>query len=395
MGRGQEAGHQLIDAALAHRFERRLDGQAVEAVVGPFLDEIDQLGGGGVRPPPAFEAGDPGPDGAHVRFGLVAQRGTHEVAQDLHLVAQARLGQGPAGEPDQQVGRDRDERRGHRTKPGHPGRDRAGQDHQPDAGRQEEGQPAEELRPRLGIAAVQIAAEPDEQAGRDCQPGQAGRALEQGQEHRSKVRTIDASPRGTVASRPMSLRVGRPPGRDAAWALLCAWTQTEALRRHGLAVEATVRWYGERRFGIVGPELETWAAAGLLHDFDYERYPSTHPIEGAEELRRLGYPAELVEAVLGHGDHTGVARTSLLARTVYACDEMSGFVIAVAYVRPNRSLDEVDARAVGKKLRDKGFARQVPRDQLLKGAAELGVPFEEHVANVVEGLKTVRGELRL
>jgi predicted hydrolase (HD superfamily) len=103
----------------------------------------------------------------------------------------------------------------------------------------------------------------------------------------------------------------------------------------------------------------------------------------------------VVEAVLGHGDHTGVPRTSLLARSVYACDEMSGFVIAVAYVRPNRSLDEVDVRGVVKKMKDKGFARQVPRDQLTKGAEEIGVPFEEHVMNVVEGLKTVRGELGL
>ena len=103
----------------------------------------------------------------------------------------------------------------------------------------------------------------------------------------------------------------------------------------------------------------------------------------------------MVEAILGHGDHTGVPRTSLLARTVYACDEMTGFVIAVAYVRPSRSLDEVDVRAVTKKMKDKGFARQVPRDQLEKGAVELGVPFDEHVLNVVEGLKTVRGTLGL
>lgn len=185
------------------------------------------------------------------------------------------------------------------------------------------------------------------------------------------------------------------PTRDDAWALLCEWTQGEPLRKHGLAVEAAVGWYGANRFGISGPELDTWRAAGLLHDFDYERHPDTHPMTGAEELRRLGYPAELVEAVLGHGDHTGVERTSLLARTVYACDEMSGFVIAVAYVRPNRSLDEVDARAVTKKMKDKGFARQVPRDQLVKGAEEIGVPFDEHVANVVEGLKTARGTLGL
>ena len=185
------------------------------------------------------------------------------------------------------------------------------------------------------------------------------------------------------------------PTRDDAWALLCEWTGTEPLRRHALAVEAAVGWYGERCFGIAGPELETWRAAGLLHDFDYERFPETHPLRGAEELRRLGYPDDLVEAVLGHGDHTGVPRMSLLARTVYACDELTGFIIAVAYVRPNRSLDEVDVRSVEKKMRDKGFARQVPRDQLTKGAEELGIPFDEHVLNVVEGLKTVRGELGL
>ena len=183
------------------------------------------------------------------------------------------------------------------------------------------------------------------------------------------------------------------PTRADAWDLLTEWTASEALRRHGLAVEAAVAWYGEHRFGIGGAELDTWRCAGLLHDFDYERYPETHPLRGADELRARGYPDEVVEAVLGHGDHTGVPRTSRLAKTVYACDEMTGFVIAVAYVRPNRSLDEVEVRSVAKKLRDKGFARQVPRDQLEKGAVELGVPFDEHVANVIEGLKTVRGEL--
>jgi predicted hydrolase (HD superfamily) len=185
------------------------------------------------------------------------------------------------------------------------------------------------------------------------------------------------------------------PTRQEAWALLCDWTAGENLRRHGLAVEAAVAWYGRHRFAVADDELETWRMAGLLHDFDYERYPETHPLRGAEELRRMGYPEAVVEAVLGHGDHTGVPRTSDLARTVYACDEMSGFVIAVALVRPNRSLDEVDAAAVRKKMKDKGFARQVPRDQLTKGAEEIGVPFDEHVANVVEGLKGVREELGL
>ena len=185
------------------------------------------------------------------------------------------------------------------------------------------------------------------------------------------------------------------PTRDDAWALLCEWTPSENLRRHGLAVEAAVGWYAEHRYGVSGAVLERWRMAGLLHDFDYERYPETHPLEGAEALRELGYPEDVVEAVLGHGDHTGVPRTSDLAHAVYACDEMSGFVIAVALVRPNRSLDEVDAQAVRKKMKDKGFARQVPRDQLTKGADELGVPFEEHVTNVIAGLKTVRGALGL
>jgi predicted hydrolase (HD superfamily) len=185
------------------------------------------------------------------------------------------------------------------------------------------------------------------------------------------------------------------PSRNEAWALLCEWTKSDALRKHGRAVEGAVGWYGANKFGRSGDELEMWRSAGLLHDFDYERYPDTHPVQGADELRARGYPEDVVQAVLGHGDHTGVPRTTDLARTVYACDEMSGFVIAVALVRPNRSLDEVDVRSVTKKMKDKGFARQVPRDQLVKGAEELGVPFDDHVANVIEGLKTVRGDLGL
>ena len=186
-----------------------------------------------------------------------------------------------------------------------------------------------------------------------------------------------------------------PPGRDDAWRLLCEWTQSPSLRKHGLAVEAAVGWYGAQRYGLSGRELETWRVAGLLHDFDYERFPATHPVQGAQALRELGYPESIVEAVLSHGDHTGVPRTSPLAHVVYACDEMAGFVIAVTYVRPHRSLDEVDVAAVLKKMRDRGFARQVPRDQLQAGAAELGLPLEEHVANVIAGLTSARAGLGL
>lgn len=185
------------------------------------------------------------------------------------------------------------------------------------------------------------------------------------------------------------------PTREDAWQLLCEWTQSQSLRRHGLAVEAAVAWYGEHRFRVGAVESERWRMAGLLHDFDYERFPESHPLEGAAELRRLGYPDDVVDAVLGHGDHTGMPRTTDLAHAVYACDEMSGFLVAVALVRPGRSLVEVDVPAVRKKMKDKGFARQVPRDQLEKGADELGLPFDEHVENVLAGLRPIGAELGL
>ena len=185
------------------------------------------------------------------------------------------------------------------------------------------------------------------------------------------------------------------PTRDDAWRLLCEWTASDSLRRHGLGVEAAVAWYGEHRYGVTGADLDRWRMAGLLHDFDYERFPDSHPVQGAEELRRLGYGEDVVEAVLGHGDHTGQPRTTDLAHTVYACDEMTGFIVAVALVRPTRSLDEVEVRAVRRKMKDKGFARPVPREQLVKGAEEIGLPLDEHIVNVIAGLKTAREELGL
>jgi len=177
------------------------------------------------------------------------------------------------------------------------------------------------------------------------------------------------------------------PTREDAWALLCEWTQSENLRRHGLAVEAAVAWYGEHRFGVGGADLKRWRMAGLLHDFDYERFPDTHPLQGAEELRRLGYPEDVVEAVLGHGDHTGMPRSSNLAHAVYACDEMSGFVIAVALVRPDKSIHNVEVRSVRKKLKDKAFAAKVRRDEIAHGAERLGVPMDEMIAEVIAGLR--------
>ena len=186
------------------------------------------------------------------------------------------------------------------------------------------------------------------------------------------------------------------PTRDDAWQLLCEWTQGENLRRHGLAVEAAVAWYGEHRFGSSGAELETLAdgrpAARLrLRALSRDATRSGAP----RSCGGCGYPEEVVEAVLGHGDHTGVPRTSRLAHAVYACDEMSGFVVAVALVRPNRSLDEVDVAAVaqedeGQGLRPPGATR--PARQGRRGAR---LPFEEHVANVIDGLRTVREELGL
>ena len=147
--------------------------------------------------------------------------------------------------------------------------------------------------------------------------------------------------------------------RDAAWSLLCEWTHGESLRKHALAVEAAVRGYA-RTFGE--PE-EAWAVVALLHDFDYERYqtPADHPFRGCDELRRLGYPEWVMRAILSHADYSGVSRESLLEKTLFACDEMAGFVTAAAFVRPSRSVLGLEASSVIKLMKDKAFARAVPR----------------------------------
>ena len=171
------------------------------------------------------------------------------------------------------------------------------------------------------------------------------------------------------------------PTRADAWALLTEHTATESLRKHALAVEAAVRGYA-RRFG----EDETaWGIVGLLHDFDYERWPDAtdHPFRGSEILRARGWPAYLIRAILSHADYSGVPRESRLEHTLFACDELAGFLTAAALVRPTRSILDLEARSVQKRMKDKAFARAVSRDDLRAGAAELGLPLDEHITNVI------------
>jgi putative nucleotidyltransferase with HDIG domain len=169
--------------------------------------------------------------------------------------------------------------------------------------------------------------------------------------------------------------------RAAAWDLLCEWTKGESLRKHALAVEAAVRGYA-RTFG---EDEEAWGVVALLHDFDYERYqtPADHPFRGCEELRRRGYPEWVTRAILSHADYSGVTRDSLLEKTLYACDEMAGFVTAASLVRPSKSVLDLEAASVIKRMKDKAFARAVPREDLKRGAELLGIPLEQHVANVI------------
>jgi len=180
--------------------------------------------------------------------------------------------------------------------------------------------------------------------------------------------------------------------RDEAWNLLCEYTQSENLRRHALAVEACMRYYAR----LFGEDEELWGVVGLLHDFDYERYPSLeeHPFRGMEILRARGAPEAIIRAVGAHANHTGIPRESLLERAIFACDEISGFVIAVALVK-GRTLSAVSPESVRKRMKEKSFARGVNRDDLLQGAEELGIPFDEHVEHVVRALQGIADHLGL
>jgi predicted hydrolase (HD superfamily) len=169
--------------------------------------------------------------------------------------------------------------------------------------------------------------------------------------------------------------------RDAAWALVTEYTLSESLRKHMLAVEASVRGYAR----MWGEPEEDWAVVALLHDFDYERFPDreNHPFRGVEVLEANGYPEWVTRAILSHADYSGVARESRLEHALYACDEMSGFVTACSFVRPSKSVLDLEAPSVVKRMKDKAFARAVSREDLRRGAEEIGLPLEAHIANVI------------
>lgn len=181
--------------------------------------------------------------------------------------------------------------------------------------------------------------------------------------------------------------------RAGAWELLTEYTKSESLRRHALAVEAAMREYAR----IFGEDEERWGIVGLLHDFDYERWPDPpeHPLRGAAILEELGYPDDVIYAIKSHADYLELERVDQMAKTLYAVDEMSGFIMAVALVRPSRSVHDVKVSSVKKKLKDKAFARAIDRDQLLAGAQQLGVGLDEHIATVIAGLRRVADELGL
>ena len=188
------------------------------------------------------------------------------------------------------------------------------------------------------------------------------------------------------------------PTRDEAWTLLCEYTANENLRKHALAVEACVCAYARKQ----GENEELWSLTALLHDFDYERWPNQehhpgegHPSSGALILRERGYPEEMIHAILSHANYTGVARESALDHALFACDEMAGFLTACSLVRPGKTIFEVEPSSVKKRMKDKAFARGVSREDLVKGAEELGLPLEEHMANCIEAMCGIADKLGL
>jgi putative nucleotidyltransferase with HDIG domain len=181
--------------------------------------------------------------------------------------------------------------------------------------------------------------------------------------------------------------------RDQAWGLLTEFTQSESLRKHALAVEACMRAYA-RKFSA---DEELWGVVGLTHDFDYEKWPSLndHPYRGNEILKQRGWPEEICRAIMSHAEYSGVSRDTPMEKALFACDELAGFITAVALVKPGKSLAEVDARSVRKKMKDKAFARSVNRNDIVNGAADLGVDLEEHIAFCIDAMKAAADVLGL
>jgi putative nucleotidyltransferase with HDIG domain len=180
------------------------------------------------------------------------------------------------------------------------------------------------------------------------------------------------------------------PSREDAWKLLCEYTASESLRKHMLAVEACVRAYARKS----SADEDLWGLTALLHDFDYERWPNEahsadreHPAEGARILGERGYPEELVRAILSHANYSGVRRESALEHTLFACDELAGFLTACTYVRPSKSILDLEVSSVKKRMKDKAFARGVSREDVIQGAAELGVPLEEHITFCIAAMR--------
>jgi len=188
------------------------------------------------------------------------------------------------------------------------------------------------------------------------------------------------------------------PNREEAWKLLCEYTQNESLRKHALAVEACVRAYARK----TGADEDLWSVTALLHDFDYERWPNAehsptaeHPYEGSKILRERGYPEEMIHAILAHADYCGVPRESALDRTLFACDELAGFLTACSLVKPSKSIFEVETDSVIRKMKDKAFARGVNRDDVRRGAEELGIPLADHVSFCIEAMRAAAPALGL
>lgn len=181
--------------------------------------------------------------------------------------------------------------------------------------------------------------------------------------------------------------------REYCLALLKEYTKSDGLLKHAYAVESCVRSYAEK----FGEDIEYWGNVALLHDFDYEKFPTAeeHPYKGSEILKELGFEQEFIDAILSHADYTNIPRNTLLKKVLFACDELAGFLTAVAYVRPSKTIDEVEVKSVLKKMKDKAFARSVNRDDIIKGAQELGIPLEEHIQFCIDAMKRNKNLLGL